>query len=796
MTASLDAALAELARCHEAAVPDLDRALAEVAGLVDVDGDPAIGPVWHFYRVRRDLLAGDEPRLREFVARVSGPPVRLHLVAEMLALLLATKRPSLAPALIDLVETVTPPAGTSWNVWAHLADTLIELGATALAERLCDELLAPERSGPVRASAGFTKGSQLARTHRFGEARELLEASWRLAAGEGLAELADRARANLLAASWYDGDLAGFERGARRWLVDLDDGICAPPAVDLGMSLAGWFRNAGADVLALDLLSRYADLDWHSGALQLEWLEALIDVFRTSADDFTAADLCLRAISIDDRIARSTVATLGRQDYDRISRAYELLVLFHAEIERLDETAPSRALPYVEAAKEAAFSRALPAVARGPLAEEAVALTIEAARLERASERGRRGDRVRAFRDLPEARGIVVRAEHERERGLERRCAEIKARLQEIRGAADPTLTRFASFLDMTPDTLAQVSWPRGTVALSYRLDRPEDELTAYVLTPGEPVRRFVSEVAASTLDSLLAVLARHPEDEVDYIAERLSEQLLPQRLRAALTGADTLVVSSDLSLPAVPWEALGGLGLNFALCRSPSLLRSARQLASSPSLAVPRALVVADPTGDLPGAAQEGAAVARTLAAHGIDVTMPPSCTGREFTAMLADHPLVHFAGHTNYLRTDPASSHFLLADGPLSAAELAHVRIHPGALFVLGSCESARAGQDADHGNSFGLGSILLLNGAATVVASNWLADDADSLLAAESLYARLLRGMPVASALRAVRQALHARGATTTTWALFTMLGHPFVSLGGAGAGPASPCHAGVA
>lgn len=66
-------------------------------------------------------------------------------------------------------------------------------------------------------------------------------------------------------------------------------------------------------------------------------------------------------------------------------------------------------------------------------------------------------------------------------------------------------------------------------------------------------------------------------------------------------------------------------------------------------------------------------------LTAHGVETTLVPACTRDAFPAELSHHTLGHFARHTNYLRTDPASSHFLLADGPLTADELARVPLPP---------------------------------------------------------------------------------------------------------------------
>jgi CHAT domain-containing protein len=135
-------------------------------------------------------------------------------------------------------------------------------------------------------------------------------------------------------------------------------------------------------------------------------------------------------------------------------------------------------------------------------------------------------------------------------------------------------------------------------------------------------------------------------------------------------------------------------------------------------------------------------------------------------------------FRRHTNYLRTDPASSHFLFSDGPLTVAEFSNVDLCPGALFVLGSCESAQAGNESSTGNTFGTGAILLPKGAATVIGSNWPARDTVSLEVASCFYSHLLAGGTVSRALLATRRELHDRGEPTMIWALFTAMGDPFL------------------
>ncbi|MCO8276779.1 CHAT domain-containing protein [Actinoplanes sp. TRM 88003] len=238
------------------------------------------------------------------------------------------------------------------------------------------------------------------------------------------------------------------------------------------------------------------------------------------------------------------------------------------------------------------------------------------------------------------------------------------------------------------------------------------------------------------------------------------------------------MLVSPDPQLLAVPWEALG-LGLRFRLCRTPSLLRASGQPIDVP---VRRALVVADPLGDLPAAAAEGARVAGLLRAYGVEVTELAEAGRDALARALPDFPLVHYAGHTDYLAADPASSHLVLADGPLTVGDLAGVTPAADAVFYLSSCESVRSGPD-----TLGLGAVLVVKGAAAVIGSNWPAGDAASAAMVEPFYAALLGGDTVAGALRSARATLAGRGEPIAAWALPAVIGQPFVRVRTPSLGP---------
>lgn len=277
-------------------------------------------------------------------------------------------------------------------------------------------------------------------------------------------------------------------------------------------------REAGRDLAALDLLAVHADRDWtlDPAGLHLAWLEEFVVVFGSLADDVAAAELCERMVGLDDRLSRSSAAVLSPADHDRIARAYDLLVTFHAELERYDEAHRETTLRFLEAAKEAAFARALPISADDP------ELVRELARLEAAADQ-----RLRADLDAapgPATRGLIVRPAHDVDRERDRRIAELRAVL-----AARPRTARVRAYLDARPAAIP------GVDQLAYRLDRAENELTAYLIRGDGSTASWTTEINPAALDALLTVLGHFPEGELDYLVERLTALLVPPPVSAAL---------------------------------------------------------------------------------------------------------------------------------------------------------------------------------------------------------------------------------------------------------------------
>src|SRR5262249_7016262 len=110
---------------------------------------------------------------------------------------------------------------------------------------------------------------------------------------------------------------------------------------------------------------------------------------------------------------------------------------------------------------------------------------------------------------------------------------------------------------------------------------------------------------------------------------------------------------------------------------------------------------------------------------------------------AALQEHDVVHFAGHSHYDAGTPARSGWQLAEGILTAGDLAKLRPPPVLVFS-NSCEAgttpAWEGGYGYEGHAFGIGSAFLLSGVRNYVGTFWVVHDEESVLFAITCYRAL--------------------------------------------------------
>jgi hypothetical protein len=296
------------------------------------------------------------------------------------------------------------------------------------------------------------------------------------------------------------------------------------------------------------------------------------------------------------------------------------------------------------------------------------------------------------------------------------------------------------------------------------------------------PVPKATALVASRRLDHRLLerehsrLVPGMSTGDLAEFGERLSGLLLPPEIAEALPSVKSvpLVVVHDTASGHWPWEVLslggwapaGAMGLSrryAAEGMSVAKWREQRRRAKEFNV-----LLVVNPTGDLPGAVEEGERVAAMLTrveGAGITAIRGADATRARLLAEFrsGDYDAIHFAGHAWFDPAAPASSGILCAGGRvLSGADLAAMDSVP-ALVFFNACESGRLRATVNPlrqlDRSVGFAEAVLRGGVANFIGTWWpVADEAAGAFAA-ALYRDLARGESIGAALNVARAAVRA-------------------------------------
>ena len=283
-----------------------------------------------------------------------------------------------------------------------------------------------------------------------------------------------------------------------------------------------------------------------------------------------------------------------------------------------------------------------------------------------------------------------------------------------------------------------------------------------------------------------------------------LAQMLLAESVRAGLAAMQPrpVVVVHDGEGSRIPWETLragdvhpalaGGLTRRYA-SDTLTVARWNERRAPGSRLQV---LMVVDPTLDLPGAADEGAALGRMLRAGGAEVELLSGAAAtrrallREFAS--GRHDVLHFAGHGFFDAGDPGSSGLVCAGREvLRGADLDGLGNLP-ALVFFNACEAARVRRASRatgarlfaFRRSTSVAEAFLGGGVANFIGTHWPVGDQAALVFSTNFYQRLLDGELLGDCVLAARQQVAAIG--SIDWADYVLYGSPDFRVGGATAG----------
>lgn len=252
-----------------------------------------------------------------------------------------------------------------------------------------------------------------------------------------------------------------------------------------------------------------------------------------------------------------------------------------------------------------------------------------------------------------------------------------------------------------------------------------------------------------------------------------LFDELVPYEAKRWLReGRGTLSISLDPALLDVPWELLdtgaGALSLGWAMSRS---LQRAAGAPTTEATHRPlrRALIVADPDGELDESYAEGVALHAALKKReGLAVTLRAADVDADFVRRhLRAFDLLHYAGHVD-------ETGWRMADSTLASRDIARLAGGgevPQVVFVNG-CGGVR-----HEDQSGAMLDAWFAAGVQHVVGPLFDLPDRLGREAARRFYGALFSGAPIAEALRRTRVALAEDiGEGTTPWGAYVLYGDP--------------------
>ncbi len=265
---------------------------------------------------------------------------------------------------------------------------------------------------------------------------------------------------------------------------------------------------------------------------------------------------------------------------------------------------------------------------------------------------------------------------------------------------------------------------------------------------------------------------------------------LIPARIQYLLENspADHLRLDIDERLIDLPWEVIHD-GTDF-LC-----LRYAvgRRLVSDQSFQPPRrhiqsaqntrVLIIADPTGDLPAARQEGHEVGvllRDRCGMQVDEFAAGGMTKKDFLLSVQDYDIVHFAGHASHHPSSPDESCLVFSDGDIQAFEIERfISTCSPAVVFLNACWSAEELMSPDSYTPMmrGLGRTFLYAGVTAFVGYLVPVPDESATHFAVTFYEALAQGQTIGESLRRAR--IHSRDPKwpeNLTWSSVVLYGDP--------------------
>lgn len=339
-----------------------------------------------------------------------------------------------------------------------------------------------------------------------------------------------------------------------------------------------------------------------------------------------------------------------------------------------------------------------------------------------------------------------------------------------------------------TPGASALTPSEQVKLSTSVRSELGRNQQELLLMTSGQRTRSKSAKSAGKSRQ------AARLKDEFTKIGKYAYGHLVPPRIQLLLENctADHLRLDIDETLTDLPWEIIHD-GKEF-LCLEYAF---GRRIIANHSVSTPvarprriegmKALVVSNPTMDLPSADDEGRRIVESLNKIGairVDHYSGRQISKKDLLITMREYDIVHFAGHASYDKDNPDESCIVVSDGEITAYEIAKfIAEESPAIVFLNACWSAEEYREPDAYPSMirGLGKTFLYAGVSAFIGYLLPVPDDFAAEFAVTFYEQLRFGHTVGESLRRAR-VLSRKGSEPDDimWSSAVLYGDPSAKL----------------
>ena len=383
---------------------------------------------------------------------------------------------------------------------------------------------------------------------------------------------------------------------------------------------------------------------------------------------------------------------------------------------------------------------------------------------------------------------------------LEEDIAAIHAQLQEIRhdiwlkcidsGNVKPPIQ-----YDILTKVLEIFKKEKNWAILEFVWEPKRSEIMAYWIV-NDTIKLFSKSLNFQELKSLLndykTALIKEDVSALEKSALAFSEKIIPPEIYTELTNLENiqyLFIVPHKELHAIPFEIITYKGQywgqkycivkNFSLDLARITLQKRMKFQEAHKKVSNAALIIGNPTFDLPNAEVEAREVHRMLKEKGFKVKLLLRNKSKEvvFVKNAKNNNIIHYAGHGIFITPEPILSHLAFASSDLTAREITHLHLKNIPIVILSACETAISGYLGGN-ELIGFVRSFIIAGATTIITTNWQVHDDSAQELIVKFYEFLLMGASVGIALQKARQFIAQKyNNQIIHWAAYTIFGDPF-------------------